>query len=98
MLLRCLGKEPLSRSHITPSAQEEVDGAPLFIDGPVEVNPLAAYLDISLVSRATSHPPAGRTPANAFQNQARSAAPTARSSYEPTGCRARPSFGPGHGN
>jgi hypothetical protein len=29
MLLRCLGKEPLSRSHITPSAQEEVDGAPL---------------------------------------------------------------------
>jgi hypothetical protein len=28
--------------------------------------------------RATSHPPAGRTPANAFQNPARSAAPTAR--------------------
>src|SRR4029077_13863127 len=26
-----------------------VDGAPLFINGPVEVNPLAAYLDISLV-------------------------------------------------
>src|SRR4029077_17206418 len=49
MLLRCLGKETLSRSHITPSAQEEVDGAPLFIDGPVKVNPLAAYLDISLV-------------------------------------------------
>src|ERR1700730_6108704 len=49
MLLRCLGEEPLSRSHITLSAQEEVDGAALFIDGPVEVNPLAAHLDISLV-------------------------------------------------
>ena len=49
MLLRRPGKEPLGGGHITPSAQEEVDGAPLFIDGPVEVNPLAAYLDISLV-------------------------------------------------
>src|ERR1700740_1804528 len=63
MLLRCLGKEPLSRSHITPSAQEEVDGAPLFIDGPVEVTPLAAYLDISLVhAPRVTHRPGVRLP------------------------------------
>jgi hypothetical protein len=53
MLLRCLGKEPLSRSHITPSAQEEVDGAALFIDGPAEVNPL------STVSSARHESPTG---------------------------------------
>src|SRR5580700_12050112 len=52
MLLRCPGKETLSRSHITPSAQKEVDRAARFIDGPVQVDPLAFHLDISLV-----HPP-----------------------------------------
>ena len=41
MLLRCPGKEPLSRSHVTPFAQEEVDGAALLIDGTIQVDPLA---------------------------------------------------------
>ena len=49
MLLRCPGKEPLSRSYITPSAQEEVDRAAFFVHGPVQVDPLAAHLDIRLI-------------------------------------------------
>ena len=49
MLLRRPGKEPLGGGHITPSAQEEVDRAARFIDGPVQVDPLAFHLDISLV-------------------------------------------------
>ena len=31
-----------SRSHITPSAQEEVDRAARFIHGPIQVDPLAS--------------------------------------------------------
>src|SRR4029077_19566896 len=40
---------PLSRSYITPSAQEEVDRAAFFVHGPVQVDPLAAHLDIRLI-------------------------------------------------
>jgi hypothetical protein len=33
MLLRRPGKEPLGGGHITPFAQEEIDGATLFVHG-----------------------------------------------------------------
>jgi len=49
MLFRRPGKEPLSGGHISPFAQEKVDGSTRFIDGPVQVNPLAFHLDISLI-------------------------------------------------
>src|SRR5580692_12346323 len=49
MLFRCPGKEPLSRRHITPSAQEEVDGAARFIHGAIQVDPLAFDLEVSLI-------------------------------------------------
>jgi hypothetical protein len=49
MLLRCPGKEPLSCSHITPSAQEEVDRAACFIHGAIQVDPLASDLEVSLI-------------------------------------------------
>ena len=49
MLFRCPVKEPLSRRHITPSAQEEVDGAARFIHGAIEVNPLASDFEVSLI-------------------------------------------------
>jgi hypothetical protein len=64
MLLRCPGKEPLSRSHITPSAQEEVDRAARFIDGAIQVDPLTFDLDVSLIhaSRVADRP---RVPAPA---------------------------------
>src|SRR5271165_404963 len=63
MLLRCPGKETLSRSHITPSAQKEVDRAARFIDGPVQVDPLAFHLDISLVhAPRVTHRPGVRLP------------------------------------
>jgi hypothetical protein len=48
MLFRCPGKEPLSRRHITPSAQEEVDGAPLYPRA-IEVHPLASDFEVSLI-------------------------------------------------
>src|SRR5580700_8937721 len=63
MLLRCPGKETLSRSHITPSAQKEVDRAARFIDGSVQVDPLAFHLDISLVhAPRVTHRPGVRLP------------------------------------
>src|SRR5271157_6325090 len=49
MLFRRPGKEPLSGGHITPFAQEKVDGSTLPIDGAIEVDPLATNLNISLV-------------------------------------------------
>src|ERR1700719_3132001 len=63
MLLRCPGKETLSRSHITPSAQKEVDRAARFIDGSVQVAPLAFHLDISVVhAPRVTHRPGVRLP------------------------------------
>ena len=49
MLLGGLGKEPLSRSHITPSAQEKVDRAARFIHSPIQVDLLAFDFEISLI-------------------------------------------------
>src|ERR1700751_5310531 len=63
MLLRCPGKETLSRSHITPSAQKDVDCAAHFIDGSVQVDPVAFHLDISLVhAPRVTHRPGVRLP------------------------------------
>jgi hypothetical protein len=42
MLLRCPGKEPLSGCNVTPFAQEKVDGSTLFIDGAIQIDPLAS--------------------------------------------------------
>src|ERR1700738_5480663 len=49
MLFRRMGKEPLGGDHITPFAQEKIDGVALFIHGAVEVNPLAFDLEVSLI-------------------------------------------------
>jgi Zincin-like metallopeptidase len=49
MLFRRPGKEPLSGGHITPFAQEKVDGSTMPINGAIEVDPLATNLNISLV-------------------------------------------------
>jgi hypothetical protein len=49
VLLRCPGKEPLSRSYITPSAQEEVDRAASLSTARYRLDPLAAHLDIRLI-------------------------------------------------
>jgi hypothetical protein len=38
MLFSRAGKEPLSGGHITPFAQEKVDGSTLLIDGAIEVD------------------------------------------------------------
>ena len=50
MLFRRPGKEPLSGGHITPFAQEKVDGAARFIHGAIEVDPLAFDLEVSLIN------------------------------------------------
>src|SRR4029077_603562 len=64
MLLRRPGKEPLDGGHITPFAQEEIDGATLFVHGAVQVNPLAAHLEIRLIhSPRTAHRPRIMVPA-----------------------------------
>jgi hypothetical protein len=47
VLLNGPEEKPFSRSHITPSAQEEVDRAARFIHGAIEVDPLAFDLDAS---------------------------------------------------
>ena len=49
MLFRCPGKGPLSRRHIAPSAQEEVDRAARFIHGAIQVDPLASDFEVSLI-------------------------------------------------
>ena len=49
MLFRRPGKESLSGDHITPFAQEKVDGVALFVDGAIQVHPLTTDLDISLI-------------------------------------------------
>src|SRR5208282_1223380 len=49
MLFRRPGKEPLSGDHITPFAQEKIDGVALFVDGAIKVHPLTKDLDISLI-------------------------------------------------
>jgi hypothetical protein len=43
------GKEPLGGCDIPPSAQEKIDGAARFIDGAIEVHPLAFDLEVSLI-------------------------------------------------
>ena len=49
-------EEGLGCGHIACPAQPEVDGLPGFIHGSVEVDPLAAYLDVGLIDspRATT--------------------------------------------
>ena len=49
MLLGGPGKEPLSNSHFTPSAQQEVDRTARFIHGAIEVDPLASDFEVSLI-------------------------------------------------
>jgi len=49
MLFRRPGKKLLSGDHITPSAQEKIDGPALFVYGAIQVHPLTADLDISLI-------------------------------------------------
>jgi hypothetical protein len=49
MLFRRPEKEPLSGGHITPFAQEKVDGSTMPINGATEVDSLATNLNISLV-------------------------------------------------
>jgi hypothetical protein len=49
-------EEGLGCGHIACPAQPEVDGLPGFVHGSIEVDPLAAYLDIGLIDspRATT--------------------------------------------
>src|SRR5277367_3460951 len=49
MLFSRPGKEPLGGCNVTPFAQEKVDGAPLFIYGAIQVDPLAFDLEVSLI-------------------------------------------------
>ena len=49
VLLNGPEEKPFSRSHITPSAQEEVDRAARFIHGAIQVDPLASDLEGSLI-------------------------------------------------
>jgi len=41
MLCCRMGKEPLGGGHITPFAQEKINGLTLFIDRAIQVNPFA---------------------------------------------------------
>src|SRR5271165_2733297 len=90
MLFRRPGKEPLSGGHITPFAQEKVDGSTLPIDRAIAVDPLATNLNISLVyAPGIADRPRITAPALLkFRD-----IPTAKWSYGPRRCRARPSFG-----
>jgi len=49
MLLRRPGKEPLCGCNVTPFAQEKVDGSTLFVDGAIEVDPLAFDFDVGFI-------------------------------------------------
>jgi hypothetical protein len=98
MLLRRPGKEPLGGGHITPFAQEEIDGAPLFIDGAVQVNPLAAHLEIRLIhSPRIAHRPRIMVPAFLKVRHV-PLHPTQDGRVGQQDAALGPSFGPGHGN
>lgn len=49
MTCQCFSEEPLGRRHIALLAELELDCVPDTVDGAVEIHPLSADLDISLV-------------------------------------------------
>src|SRR5271165_3461935 len=98
MLSCCLGKEPLGGRYITPLAQEKINRSTLLIDRAIEVNPLALYLNVGLIhAPGVTHSPCILVPAF-FKVRHVPLHPAQDGRYELTQCRARPSFGRGHGS
>src|SRR5208337_1741622 len=64
MLCCRMEKEPLGGGHITPFAQEKINGLTLFIDRAIQVNPFALYLDVGFIhSPGVAHNPRVLVPA-----------------------------------
>ena len=49
MPLQCFAQEPLRGSEVSPLAEPELNGVTIAVDGPLQVPPLTAHLDIGFV-------------------------------------------------
>jgi hypothetical protein len=49
MPLECLAQEPFGGSEVSPLAEPELNRVAVAVDGPVEIHPSPAHLDIRLI-------------------------------------------------